>query len=109
MKIPLAAYAAPPTPRIHNTRRAARSRMAALIGLALAVSTTAFGSPVRTVDAATPSVAHLIGQKLMVAMSGTTPSASLLGRIQRGEVGGVILFGENITTAAALKSLTTKL
>ena len=42
-------------------------------------------------------------------MSGTTPSSDLLGRIGRGEVGGVILFGSNITTASALKALTTKL
>ncbi len=27
------------------------------------------------------------------AMEGTTPSADLLGRIRRGEIGGVVLFG----------------
>jgi len=53
-----------------------------------------------------PPLAQLIGQKLMVAMSGTTPSKSLLGRIRRGEVGGVILFGANITTATELTALT---
>ncbi len=42
-------------------------------------------------------------------MSGTTPSSALLGRVRRGEVGGVILFGANITTRAALIALTTKL
>lgn len=42
-------------------------------------------------------------------MEGTTPSTDLLGRIGRGEVGGVILFGANITTAAALTALTGKL
>ncbi len=42
-------------------------------------------------------------------MEGTTPSASLIGRVQRGEVGGVILFGDNITTPAALVALTTEL
>jgi beta-N-acetylhexosaminidase len=51
----------------------------------------------------------LVGQKLMVAMSGTTPDADLLGRIGRGEVGGVILFGANITTARALRTLTATL
>src|SRR5206468_4299817 len=40
---------------------------------------------------------------------GTVPTASLLGRIRRGEVGGVILFGSNITTRAALVALTAKL
>jgi beta-N-acetylhexosaminidase len=42
-------------------------------------------------------------------MSGTTPSADLLGRIRRGEIGGVILFGSNVTTAAALVALTAQL
>ena len=59
--------------------------------------------------ASSPSIARLIGQKLVVRMDGTTPSADLLGRIQRGEVGGVILFGPNITTPAALQTLTTTL
>jgi beta-N-acetylhexosaminidase len=57
-----------------------------------------------------PTLAQRVGQKLMVAMDGTTiPSADLLGRIRRGEVGGVILFGRNITTEAALIALTKKL
>jgi len=56
-----------------------------------------------------PTFSQLIGQKLMVAMSGTTPTADLLGRIRRGEVGGVILFGSNITSAAQVTALTTKL
>ena len=56
-----------------------------------------------------PTVTELIGQKLMVAMSGRTPSADLLGRVRRGEVGGVILFGSNISSAAQLTSLTKKL
>jgi len=45
----------------------------------------------------------------MVAMDGTVPSPSLLGRIARGEIGGVILFGRNLTTKAALVALTTQL
>jgi beta-N-acetylhexosaminidase len=56
-----------------------------------------------------PTTAQLIGQKLMVAMAGTTPSADLLGRIRRGEVGGVILFGANISTASQVTALTAKL
>ena len=42
-------------------------------------------------------------------MDGTTPSTGLLARIRHGEVGGVILFGSNITTPQALIALTTKL
>jgi beta-N-acetylhexosaminidase len=62
-----------------------------------------------SVSTATPTVAQLIGQKLVVRMEGLTPSADLLGRIRRGEIGGVILFGSNITTATALIALTAKL
>ena len=53
-----------------------------------------------------PTLAQMIGQKLVVRMEGRTPSADLLGRIRRGEIGGVILFGANITTKAALITLT---
>jgi beta-N-acetylhexosaminidase len=51
----------------------------------------------------------MIGQKLVVKMEGTTPSADLLNRIRRGQVGGVILFGANVTTPAALEAVTTRL
>jgi beta-N-acetylhexosaminidase len=60
-------------------------------------------------NAGQPTLAQLIGQKLVVRMEGTTPSADLLGRIQRGEIGGVVLFGSNLTTRAALVALTAKL
>ena len=55
---------------------------------------------------ATPSLARLIGQKLVIRMDGATPSADLLGRIRRGEIGGVILLGASITTRPALITLT---
>jgi beta-N-acetylhexosaminidase len=42
-------------------------------------------------------------------MDGTTPSADLLGRIRRGEVGGVILFGQNIASPSQLVALTAAL
>lgn len=56
-----------------------------------------------------PSLARMIGQKLVVKMQGTNPSADLLNRIRRGEVGGVILFGANVTTPAALAAVTARL
>ncbi|HEX5465277.1 MAG TPA: glycoside hydrolase family 3 N-terminal domain-containing protein [Candidatus Limnocylindrales bacterium] len=66
--------------------------------------------PTATPDpSAGASLAQLVGQKLIVAMSGTSPSADLLGRIRRGEVGGVILFGANISTAAQVRALTSAL
>jgi beta-N-acetylhexosaminidase len=58
---------------------------------------------------ARPTLAQLVGQKLVVRMSGTTPSPALLLRIGRGEIGGVILFGWNVTTKDALVALTSKL
>jgi beta-N-acetylhexosaminidase len=62
-----------------------------------------------TLAATAPTYAQLIGQKLVVRMTGTTPTADLLGRIKRGEIGGVILFGSNVTTKTALIALTGKL
>jgi beta-N-acetylhexosaminidase len=57
-----------------------------------------------------PNLSQLVGQRLIVAMDGTTiPSPGLLGRIRRGEIGGVILFGRNVTTATALRALTKQL
>lgn len=38
-------------------------------------------------------------------MDGLVPSSGLLARIRAGEVGGVILFGANVTTQAALTAL----
>ena len=56
-----------------------------------------------------PTIEQLVGQKLMVTMAGRRPSAALLGRIGRGEIGGVVLLGSNITTKSALIALTRKL
>jgi beta-N-acetylhexosaminidase len=55
------------------------------------------------------SLRRLVGQKLIVRMAGTSPSAELLGRVRRGEVGGVILFPDNLGSAAQLRSLTASL
>ena len=81
----------------------------AAAGLAASLATGFTPGPLA--GGATPATAFsaLVGQKLMVAMSGTTPSADLLGRIRRGEIGGVILFAENITTPAGLTALTRSL
>lgn len=82
--------------------RGLRVALVAALLVAAAPSTPA-------VLAAGPTLSQLIGQKLVVRMEGTTPSADLLGRIRRGEIGGVVLFGSNLTTAAALISLTAEL
>lgn len=91
---------------------------AAPVEAAGAVSTASppVAAPAPVAPTATPvsgavraTLAQLVGQKLVVRMDGTTPSADLLGRIRRGEVGGVILLGFNITTPSALMALTAQL
>ncbi len=54
-------------------------------------------------------LAQLVGQKLVVTMQGTTPSASLLERVRRGEVGGVIVHGFNFRTNEGLRRITRSL
>lgn len=49
-------------------------------------------------------IPKLVGQSLMGSFAGVTPSPSFLARIQRGELGGVILFGRNITTLPRLQA-----
>jgi beta-N-acetylhexosaminidase len=66
-------------------------------------------SPRRVTTGGSPTLGQMIGQKLIVRMEGPTPSSDLLGRIGRGEVGGVILFAPNITSAEALAALTERL
>ena len=56
-----------------------------------------------------PSIEQLVGQKLVVRMAGHKPGAALLGRIERGEIGGVLLLGSNIRTKPALIALTREL
>jgi beta-N-acetylhexosaminidase len=51
----------------------------------------------------------MIGQKLIIRMDGSAPSASFLGRIRRGEIGGVILFSDDISSESQLKALTAQL
>jgi beta-N-acetylhexosaminidase len=54
-------------------------------------------------------LAELIGQKLVVRMRGTTPSASLLARVRVGHIGGVIVRSDNFSSAAGLRALTSSL
>jgi beta-N-acetylhexosaminidase len=56
-----------------------------------------------------PTLGQLIGQKLVVRMGGTRPSAALLGRIRRGEIGGVVLLASNIRDRTQVRALTRRL
>ena len=93
-------------------RRATHLAGAWSVGVALAMAAGLLApaaAPTAMSAAAAPTIPQLIGQKLVVRMDGTTPSADLLGRIRRGEIGGVILFSPNITTPVALTALVAKL
>jgi beta-N-acetylhexosaminidase len=59
--------------------------------------------------AATPTLSQLVGQRIVVAFTGTTAGTRLLARIRAGHIGGVILFGSNIASPSQLKALTATL
>jgi beta-N-acetylhexosaminidase len=50
-----------------------------------------------------------VGQKLMITMAGRRPSRALLGRVRRGEVGGVVLLARNVSSPGQLRRLTRQL
>lgn len=70
-----------------------------MLAAVLAVAAAVAASP-------SPAFAELVGQKLVVRMDGTTPSASLLERARRGEIGGVFLRSHSFDSAAQLRSAT---
>ncbi len=55
--------------------------------------------------ASQPTLAELVGQKLVVSMTGTAPSAPLLARARRGEIGGVIVHRWNFSSSAQLRAI----
>jgi beta-N-acetylhexosaminidase len=68
------------------------------------------GAPLVDADASTtPTLRQLIGQKLVVSMQGTTPSASLIRRAHRGTIGGVLIHGTNFSSAAQLRAIANRL
>ncbi len=89
---------------------AGRALALAAIATVTAITTGPAGPfPAQVAAASRPSDSRLVGQKLIVAMEGTTASPRLLARIRAGEVGGVILFGSNVTSAGQLAALTGEL
>jgi beta-N-acetylhexosaminidase len=62
------------------------------LGLSRAAQAAPAGKPVKL------TTAQLVGQRVIFSYPGATPPASLLNLIAAGEVGGVIFFGENITS-----------
>jgi beta-N-acetylhexosaminidase len=91
--------------RAITARLAAASGVIGGIGAALAPLCEELTEP----TAATPTLEQLVGQKLMVRMGGTKPSAKLLRRVRRGEVGGIVLLASNVRDRAQLRTLTRRL
>ena len=79
-------------------RTARHSRVAAL-GVVVAAVTAL--TPSASAVASTPSLKQMIGQKLVVSMDGSTPSASLLERARWGRIGGVLIHRYNFSLASA--------
>ena len=80
-------------PETPITRRTALLGGAAtLAGLQLARMTPAAASPLKL------STAQQAGQRVIFSYPGLVPPAALLDGIRAGEVGGVIFFGENISS-----------
>jgi beta-N-acetylhexosaminidase len=77
--------------------------------LATALLVPVLGGAAAPAVASGPTLGQLIGEKLVVAMNGTAPTADLLGRIRHGEVGGVILFGPNVVSSSQVAALTRQL
>ena len=85
-----------------------RARLGVRTGAAIAAVACLGGGPT-TARAAPPTLAPLVGQRLVVAMKGTHPNTALLARIRAGQVGGVILFSGNIVSKAQVARLTARL
>jgi len=56
-----------------------------------------------------PTIRELVGQRLVIAMQGTSASPGLLARIRAGEVGGIILFGANVESRSQLTRSVTEM
>ena len=94
-----------------SSRKPGALLAAALAGLVIAAAAAGLivaqpgkSSTAAITSASGVSIPKLVGQSLMGSFTGVTPSNDVLARIQRGELGGVILFGRNIRTISGLKA-----
>jgi beta-N-acetylhexosaminidase len=83
----------------------AGSRALAVLAIGLVATAGAAASPASRA----PTTRELVGQRLVVAIDGVRPSPAILTRIRRGEIGGVILFGANVTSPAQVRRLSASL
>ena len=85
------------------TRRGVLAVGAGAVVGGLGLSATAQAAPQRNLLKLTP--AQWAGQRVVFSYPGTTPPASLLDQISAGQAGGVIFFGENITSLSQIASV----
>jgi beta-N-acetylhexosaminidase len=89
------------------TRRGALAVGAGAVIGGLGLGATAQAAPARKPVKLTP--AQRAGQRVIFSYPGLTPPASLLDQISAGEAGGVIFFGENITSLAQIAAVVAQL
>jgi beta-N-acetylhexosaminidase len=65
-------------------------------GAAFAAALTLAALGIAGGQAETPTVSQMVGQLLVVRMHGEAPSASFLRRVRTGQIGGVVLFSDNV-------------
>ena len=51
-----------------------------------------------------PTTSQLVGQHLMGSFRGTRPSAEVLRRVERGELGGILVRSVNVRSVATLEA-----
>jgi beta-N-acetylhexosaminidase len=89
------------------TRRGALAVGAGAVIGGLGLGATAQAAPARRPVKLTP--AQRAGQRVIFSYPGVTPPASLLDQISAGQAGGVIFFGENITSLAQIAAVVAQL
>ncbi len=94
-------------PEFAITRRGALAVGAGVVIGGLGLSRAAHAAPETKPAKLTP--AQLAGQRVIFSYPGTTPPASLLDQISAGEAGGVIFFGENITSLTQIAGVVAQL
>lgn len=89
--------------------RILRTLLVAVSTITAGVLLTSAAAASDTRAATAASLEQMVGQRLVVAFSGTRADAALLARIRAGHIGGVILFSQNISSPSQLLALTTSL
>ncbi|HEX6444068.1 MAG TPA: glycoside hydrolase family 3 N-terminal domain-containing protein [Streptosporangiales bacterium] len=85
------------------------TRRSALIAGASVAGSLALGGTARAATTHNLSLRQQAGQRVVFSYPGATPPASLLDLIRAGEVGGVIFFGENITSLSQIADVVAQL